>query len=78
MNILNNNNNIYLLELVFDGKKLEREEIYDLSLTVQYKTQYFDIRIGNNRKINSISHLKSKKVIPYFTKSHENLSFEIL
>lgn len=78
MNILNNHNNIYLLEVVFNGKKLEREEIYDLSLTVQYKTQYFDIRIGNNREINSISHLKSKKVIPYFTKSHENLSFEIL
>ncbi|OEK72790.1 hypothetical protein AST07_02275 [Staphylococcus saprophyticus] len=67
----------YTLQVNFDAKKFKAKEIYDLSLSLQYGSKYFDIRIGNNRKEIDINAISYKKCKPYFTKDHDNLSFKL-
>ncbi|WP_432371250.1 glycosyltransferase [Staphylococcus chromogenes] len=75
--VLSSNKDIYYLQIDFHAKKFKRNDIYDLSLSIQYKTQYFDIRIGNNRSEIDINILKTKKCLPYFTEKYNNLSFKL-
>lgn len=68
---------LYTLQLNFDAKKFKKKEIYDLSLSIQYESQYFEIRVGNNREKIDINTLNHKKCKPYFTQNYDNLSFQL-
>lgn len=67
----------YTIRINFDAKKFKEQEIYDLTLEIQYKSQYFEIRVGNNRKEVDTNTLTQKKCKPYFTKKYSNLSFKL-
>ncbi|MBF7019897.1 glycosyltransferase [Staphylococcus sp. 18_1_E_LY] len=75
--IISVKDDLYTLQVSFDAKKFKAKEIYDLSLSIQYESQYFDIRIGNNRQEININALSNKKCTPYFTENHDNLSFKL-
>lgn len=68
--------NIFEIEIRIDFKKLKPDEIYDLSLSIQYETQFYEERI-NVKTDTGLESLKSKKVQPYLTEKHNNLSFKV-
>ncbi len=75
--IISVKDDLYTLQINFDAKKYNTNEIYDLSLSIQYESQHFEIRIGNNREEFDLSALNQKKCQPYFTKNYDNLSFKL-
>ncbi|UXR73144.1 glycosyltransferase [Staphylococcus sp. IVB6238] len=68
---------LYKLEFLFKSNEFEINEVYDVFLTMQYDTYYFELRVGNDRNPVKVETLKTKKAKPYFTKPHDNLSFKL-
>ncbi|WP_069994894.1 glycosyltransferase [Staphylococcus caeli] len=77
VSVIKENNNSFSIKIVFDAKKYKKNEIYDLSLEIQYLSKFYEIRVGNNRGNIEIEKLLNKKVTPYFTNPYGNLSFKI-
>jgi glycosyltransferase involved in cell wall biosynthesis len=68
---------LFKIEVPFHADKYKKKEIYDLSLEVKDESQYHNIRIGNQRESFNIQNLATRKVKPYYTKNHDNLSFKL-
>ncbi|MGM7691669.1 glycosyltransferase [Staphylococcus saprophyticus] len=75
--IIQQHDNSFLIRTIFDAKRYEKNEIYDLSLEIQYLSKYYELRVGNIRDEIEIDKLINKKVTPYFTNPYGNLSFKI-
>lgn len=75
--IIQQHDNSFLIRTIFDAKRYEKNEIYDLSLEIQYLSKYYELRVGNIRDEIEIEKLINKKVTPYFTNPYGNLSFKI-
>ncbi|MBO1199411.1 glycosyltransferase [Staphylococcus simiae] len=69
--------NIYIIDFYFKANEFQKNEIYDVFLSMQYDSNYFDLRIGNQRKDINIEKIKTRRVTPYFTQTYDNLSFKL-
>ncbi|WP_077307218.1 glycosyltransferase [Terribacillus halophilus] len=67
-----------IYSVTFDAKSMQKNETYDFSIEVQDGTTYHNIRVGNKRDVKGdLSKISNRKVKPYFTEKHGNLSFKI-
>lgn len=69
--------NIFDVVAEFNPELFDYNEIYDVSLEVQEDTQHHIIRIGNNRNNIKLNKMKIKYARPYFTKTYDNISFDL-
>lgn len=75
-NVKKVDNNNYLLEAIINPKNLDKHEIFDLNLAVSYKSQFYEIRVGNTRDAIELKKVQSKNIEPYFTHPYDNLSIK--
>ncbi|WP_314347469.1 glycosyltransferase [Mammaliicoccus vitulinus] len=75
--IIKINANLYEVEMIFNSKSKNKNEVYDLSVEVRSENINHEHRVGNKRKKEmTLEKWKGKKFKPYFTDKYENLSFK--
>ncbi|QJF24955.1 hypothetical protein [Mammaliicoccus vitulinus] len=75
--IIKINANLYEVEMIFNAKSKNKNEVYDLSVEVRSENINHEHRVGNKRKKEmTLEKWKGKKFKPYFTDKYENLSFK--
>ncbi|MEB7768751.1 glycosyltransferase [Mammaliicoccus sciuri] len=75
--IIEKNANKYSVEIIFNSKSKDKNEIYDLSIEMKSDNINYEYRVGHHRENGIIlKEYKGKKFKPYFTEKYGNLSFK--
>ncbi len=75
--IIEKNANKYSVEIIFNSKSKDKNEIYDLSIEMKSDNINYEYRVGHHREKGIIlKEYKGKKFKPYFTEKYGNLSFK--
>ncbi|HCX2173244.1 TPA: glycosyltransferase [Staphylococcus aureus] len=75
--VISHNKNTFVLEIVFDAKKYEKGNSYDLSLLISHKDKFFDIPTEYKLKKINLTSLSHKKCKIYLVGKNNFIRFQL-
>ena len=74
---ISSDKDLFVIEIEFDTKLYQKREIYDLSLLIENKDKFFELKIHEIPNSINFNSLTTRKCKPFFTDKYQTLSFKL-